>query len=131
MVKGTEMKCWRRSLDLLGQLDDQQTNTQTRLLTKTFFQTTKTPKMIFENNTWPHLAKAVLGKAVKEREIVVYFPRIQSAQVSCLTSDLLSTLVNAAKTSSRRFFLISHSIFIRSSMRSRKQFACHPGLVRV
>ena len=38
------------------------------LFTKTsFFQTTKTPKIIFENSSWPNLAKVVLGKAVKDR----------------------------------------------------------------
>ena len=46
---------------------DKQTLWSTALLfTKTsFFQTTKTPKIIFENTSWPNLAKAVLGKAVK------------------------------------------------------------------
>ena len=43
-----------------------------RLFTKTFFQTTKTPKIVFENNTWSQLAKAVLGKAVKKNEKVSF-----------------------------------------------------------
>ena len=68
------------------------------LFTKTFFQTTKTPKIIFENNTWPHLVKAVLDKASFS------FPWIQSTQLqtelrwqSCLTSDGEHSQ-NAAKT---------------------------------
>ena len=49
---------------------------------KIFFQTTQTPKIIFENNTWPHLAKAVFGKAVQRTKKQLFiFPRIQSAYV--------------------------------------------------
>ena len=37
------------------------------------------PKMIFKNNTWPHLSKAVLGKAVKRtRKHCLLFHRLKA-----------------------------------------------------
>ena len=58
MIKGTEIKCWRRSLVMSSNssmVSKQTLRFTARLFTKTFFQTMKTPKIIFENNTWPHL----------------------------------------------------------------------------
>ena len=88
---------WIMSLDS-SMVSKQRLRFTARLFTKTFFQTTKTPKIIFENNIWPHLAKAVLDKAS------FTFPRIQSAQLptelrwqSCLTSDRERSQ-NVAKT---------------------------------
>ena len=65
MVKGTEMNGGVHLNHEFDGLSKQTIRFTARLFTKTFFQTTKTPKITFENNTWPHLEKAVLGKAVK------------------------------------------------------------------